>query len=351
VLAQADLALEQSSAGLPAKDELESIREVAIRGSEIVRQLMIYAGKESDTPDSVDVSQIAKEMIALLKVLVSKRATFEIDLGNDLQCVRASAAQIRQVVMNLVTNASEAIGDRDGVIRVATRPVTLGQADPTLNGLPPGQYVQLEVSDSGSGMAPEMKARIFDPFFTTKGAGHGLGLAVVQGIVRSLNGSIHVTSEPGMGTTFLIALPCSEDATENIAGPDSDVWKSADTSNFTVLVVEDESILRQAVARALRKAGFETLEASDGHEAINVLVTDVHIDLILLDLTFPGASSQEVITEAVRIRPELKVILTSGYSEETAIKTALNTPFVTRFIRKPFQLRELLQMVRTMLSS
>lgn len=290
-------------------------------------------------------------MIALLKVSVSKHAMLETDLGNDLR-VCGSAAQVRQVVMNLVTNASEAIGDRDGVIRVATQRVTLSRADAISSGLALGDYVQLEVSDTGSGMAPETKARIFDPFFTTKRAGHGLGLAVVQGIVRSLNGSIHVTSEPGSGTTFRIWLRPAGGTAENIRGPGSEVKELANTCGFTVLVVEDEAVLREAVARMLRKAGFETLEASNGSEAIDVLrMSDVHIDLILLDLTLPGASSQEVISEAVRTRREMKVLLTSAFSEETASRVTSNNPFTSRFIRKPFQLGDLIQMLRTMLSS
>ena len=352
VLAQAELALEERSIGLSVEDQLRNIREAAIRGSEIVRQLMIYAGNESDTADFINVSRIAREMIALLKVSVSKHATLVTDLDEVLQSVRGSAGQIRQVLMNLVTNASEAIGDRDGVIRVATRRVTLSRADAISSGLAPGDCVQLEVSDSGSGMAPETKARMFDPFFTTKGAGHGLGLAVVQGIVRSLNGSIHVTSEPGSGATFRILLPLAERTAESLGAPRSEVRELANTSGSTVLIVEDEAILRRAVARTLRKAGFETLEAADGSAALDVLrMSDVRIDLILLDLTLPKASSQQVIREVARTRPELKVILTSAYSEETAMRATLNTPFNGRFIRKPFESEDLIQMLRTMLSS
>ena len=159
----------------------------------------------------VDVSRIVEEMVELLKVSVSKHAVLETDLGQDLPAVRANAAQLRQIVMNLVTNASEAIGDRDGVIRVTTRRVTLDETAPDWIGLPDGDYVQLEVSDTGCGMSPETQAKVFDPFFTTKSAGRGLGLAVVHGIVRSLGGTIHLASEPDKGTTFQILLPCAED--------------------------------------------------------------------------------------------------------------------------------------------
>ena len=212
VQAQAELALAELDAGSSCKEELNAIRDVAMRGSEIVRQLMIYAGKESAVVELVDLSKIVDEMLSLLKVSVTKRAVIKADLDQDLPAIRASAAQLRQIVMNLITNASDAIGDRDGVIRVITRRVTLKgeSAANRSRTLPDGDYVQLEVSDTGRGMSAETQAKVFDPFFTTKSAGRGLGLAVVQGIVRSLGGAIHCTSEPDKGTTFQVLLPCAE---------------------------------------------------------------------------------------------------------------------------------------------
>jgi signal transduction histidine kinase len=205
VLAHSELALAELDAGLACKEELKVIREVAIRGSEIVRQLMIYAGKESEVVERVDLSKIVEEMLALLKVSVSKHAVMYADLAQDLPPTRAGAAQLRQIVMNLVTNASDAIGDRDGVIRVSTRRVTLGgESATTLESLSDGDYVALEVSDTGCGMSRETQDRLFDPFFTTKSAGRGLGLAVVSGIVRSLAGAIRLTSDVGKGSTFRI---------------------------------------------------------------------------------------------------------------------------------------------------
>src|SRR5262249_17297411 len=155
-------------AGLSCKDELRAICEVAKRGAEIVRQLMIYAGKESEVVEQVDLSKIVEEMLALLKVSVSKHAVMNADLSQDLPATRGGAAQLRQIVMNLITNASDAIGDRDGVIRVITRRVTLLEESAELSA---GDYVTLEVSDTGCGMSPETQDRLFDPFFTTKSAG------------------------------------------------------------------------------------------------------------------------------------------------------------------------------------
>ena len=188
VVAQSELALEELAAGSRPEQELKAIRDGALRGSEIVRQLMVYAGKDRASVGLVNVSLIVDEMLQLLKISVSKHAVLETDLGKDLPAVRADTAQLRQIVLNLVTNASEAIGDRAGVIRVTTKCVR-DRASTSAKGMADGDNLQLEVSDSGPGMSQETQARVFDPFFTTKSSGHGLGLAVVQGIVqKSLRG-------------------------------------------------------------------------------------------------------------------------------------------------------------------
>ncbi len=350
VLAQAELALGELPAGSHPEEELKAIRDVAIRGSEIVRQLMIYAGKDSAIADLVDVSQIAREMLELLKVSVSKHVTLETELGQGLLAVRTNAAQVRQIVMNLVTNASEALGDRDGVIRVTTTCVKIGPEASigVFNRLADGDYLQLEVSDNGCGMSPETQARVFDPFFTTKSAGRGLGLAVVGGIVRGLGGGIRIASEPGKGATFEVLLPCAETKAE---ATNDTLFASEESvhpnQECTVLIVEDEVPLRQAVVKKLLNTGFEILEAPDGTAAINFLKANVgKIDVILLDMTIPGASSAEVIAEAAKTWPDIRVILTSAYSEEM-VTTPLPVSHICGFIRKPFQLADLVKMLRS----
>jgi PAS domain S-box-containing protein len=349
IQAQAELAVTEIDAGAPCKEELKAISDVALRGSEIVRQLMIYAGKESAVSGPVDLSKTVDEMLSLLKVSVTKRALMQTDLQQDLPAIHASAAQIRQVVMNLITNASDAIGERDGKIRIITKRVTLkGQSAGAA--LPDGDYVELEVSDTGCGMSPQTQAKAFDPFFTTKSAGRGLGLAVVQGIVRSLSGAIQLTSEPDRGTTFQVLLPFAE-ATAGANDRAMSREGGAAGPHGTVLIVEDEGNLRQPVAKMLRKSGFEVFEAADGTSAIDLLCANGSIvDAILLDMTIPGASSREVVEAAASVRPEIKVILTSAYSQEM-IEGSMHAPQIRNFIRKPFQLGDLLKMLRSSLAS
>ena len=334
-----------------AREELKAIREGAMRGSEIVRQLLIYAGKEDAVVGLVDLSSTAAEMLSLIKVSVTKHAVIRTDLGENLPAIRANAAQLRQIVMNLVTNASDAIGDRDGVIRLTTRRVAVGEKpDANLFRTPASHdYVELEVSDTGCGMSSETQAKIFDPFFTTKSAGRGLGLAVVQGIVRSLGGTIHLTSEPGQGTTFRIFLPCAETAAEASSqmNPGKDKLPAASQCG-AILVVEDEGDLRRPIVKMLRKSGFEIFEAGDGSSAIELLhAHGDKIDVILLDMTIPGASSHEVVAEAAIVKPDIKVILTSAYSREM-IEGTKGLPQVRAFIRKPFQIADLLMTLRSL---
>jgi PAS domain S-box-containing protein len=353
VLAQAELAIAELAAGSRPDEELKAVQDVAIRGSEIVRQLMIYGGKESDDLELVDVSKVIEGMLGLLKVAVSRRTALVTSLGKDLPAVRARPAQLSQIVMNLVVNASDAIGDRDGGVRVTTQHLPADGMEPIANELPLGDYILLEVSDTGCGMSPETRTRAFDPFFTTKVSGRGLGLSVVHGIVRSLAGNIQVLSEPGKGATFQILLPCAGVAPQlraEQAIPAQDAASPA--RRATVLVVDDEDQLRLAVAKMLRKSGLEAFEAADGSAAIDLLrARGGEIDLILLDLTIPGRSSHEVLAQAAIARPDdMKVILASAYSEEVA-KPMMHAPVVRGFIRKPFELAELLQKVQTVLLS
>jgi PAS domain S-box-containing protein len=348
VLAQADVALTELATGASPAEQLNHIRAVAMRGAGIVRQLMIYAGQENAVSEPVDISWLIGDMMELLKVVVSKHAVLKTELVSGMPAVMANPAQLRQVVMNLVTNASEAIGERDGVIAIRTAPMTASQEPlrASANG-----YVQLEVSDTGCGISPEAQTKIFDPFFTTKLTGHGLGLAVVERIVRGLGGVSQFESEPGRGTTFRILLP-SVHETAASPRPASVAPVHGELSRASVvLVVEDEEPLRLAVTKMLRRNGLSIVEAADGTTALNeIREHGDEIGLVLLDITLPGAPSREVFAEARRRRPDMKVILTSAYGQKT-VDESFGGMEIDAFIRKPYQLGELVGLVRNLVST
>jgi two-component system cell cycle sensor histidine kinase/response regulator CckA len=342
ILAVAEVALTEMAAGMPGFAEIRSIKAVALRASEIVRELMIYSGQENAILEPVDISRLVDEMLQLLRVSISKRVVLTTDLGRNLPAIQANAPQIRQVVMNLITNASEAIGERDGVIHVTSERVTL----------PEGDHVRLAVADTGCGMTEETQARVYDPFFTTKVVGRGLGLPAVQGIVRAHGGAIKLTSQPGEGTTFEILLPCSgQPSKQDSSPPAPSSAEQGSCAAGTVLMVEDEEVLRLSVSKMLRKKGFSVVEAGDGYSALDLFrARQNSIDVILLDMTIPGASSREVIVEAGKIRPDIKIILTSAYSRRMAVPS-LDASQIKGFIRKPFQLDELVQLLKATLST
>jgi CheY-like chemotaxis protein/two-component sensor histidine kinase len=354
VLAQAEVAEADLASGLAPHEEIARIKAVAIRGAEIVRGMMIYAGEGQSTEvELVDLSRLVIEMLELLKISISKKVVLNVNLDKNLPAVWGNAPQLRQVVMNLVINASDAIGEKEGAIQVSTSRVTGGQG-PTINAarsLPAGDCVRLSVSDTGCGMTEETRAKIFDPFFSTKFAGRGLGLAVVRGIVREHEGAIDVVSAPGQGATFQVLLPCTSERALEI--PDAIISGAEQSSSRrgTVLVVEDEEALRLAVSKAVRKRGFSVLEAGDGTAAMDLFYAHRdEIDVVLLDITLPGRSGKEVLDEALRVRPDLRVILTSAYSKET-VDASFNGPRSMQFIRKPFQLGELERVLRDALSA
>jgi two-component system cell cycle sensor histidine kinase/response regulator CckA len=355
ILAEAELVEADLPPYSSPVEEIQRIKQSALRGSEIVRELMIYAGQNQTAfVEAVDVSRLTEEMLELLKVSISKHAVLRTVLRDNLPAVRGNAAQIRQVVMNLVINASEAIGERQGVISVTTAQVS-GSENLAFNGattLPQGDYVRLQVSDTGCGMTEAVKAKIFDPFFSTKFAGRGLGLGVVQGIVRGHGGTIDLMSSPGEGATFQVFLPCTPQRVAKVhrAISSSGVGQSKARTG-TILVVEDEETLRLAISKALRKSGFSVMEASDGCGAMDLLRAQKdEIDVVLLDVTLPGIASREVFEETQRMRPDLRVIVTSAYSKET-VDAFFAGLAIEHFIRKPFQLGDIVRLLGDVLSA
>jgi CheY-like chemotaxis protein/two-component sensor histidine kinase len=308
--------------------------------------MMAYAGLEKTAFELLDLSALVHEMLQLLKVSISKRAHLTVDLPENLPAVRANATQIRQVVMNLITNASEALAGKEGMISVTLVHVGSDAAELPENANLCNDHLRLAVSDTGCGMTEEIQARIFDPFFTTKFAGRGLGLAAVQGIIRDHGGTINVVSAPGQGSRFEVLLPCSAQPVRDTRLLEPAAVSEVAGIDGTVLVVEDEDALRDGVSKMLRKRGFSVVEAGDGRSGVDLFrASDREIDVVLLDMTLPGMTGREVLEELRRMRPDVKVIVTTAYSQDSALK-AMGGQQSWLYIRKPYRLSEVTDLVR-----
>ncbi|MDA8180003.1 MAG: PAS domain S-box protein, partial [Deltaproteobacteria bacterium] len=320
VLGHAELALEEISPMSPARGSLTGITTAARRAADLCRQMLAYAGKASFALERVGLRDLVEEMAHLLKTAISKKAILNLNLERGLPSIEADPSQIRQVVMNLIINASEAIGDRSGVITVSVGATRCDEEylrkTELRESLAPGLYVHLEVTDTGGGMDAETRSRIFEPFFSTKFTGRGLGLAAVMGIVRAHKGALKVYSEPGKGTTFKILFPALEDAVEGVRTNDSSP-RSDWRGQGTILLVDDEESLIALGSRMLEHLGFTVLTASDGLQAVELYrKRGKEIDLVLMDLTMPHMDGAEAFGELRRLNPEVRVVLASGYSHE-----------------------------------
>jgi PAS domain S-box-containing protein len=346
ILANSELAQQKLPSASPAEEEIRNIQKVAGRASEIVRQMMAYAGQETAAMECVDLSGLVSDMLQLLHISISKSVALTIDLQENLPAVLANPAQIRQVVMNLITNAAEAIGERGGVITIVTSEVQAKCSSTTsAQGQREGGGVRLEVSDTGCGMTEEIRAKIFDPFFTTKFSGRGLGLAAVQGIIRSHGGTINVASTPGRGSRFEVLLPRAGQAARESGDFTAAAGDEAGSFSGTILVVEDEEALRSAVSKMLRRKGCTVIEAADGQTGLDHFrANGQKIDIVVLDLTLPGISGRELLGELRRIQPDLKVIVTSAYSRDWVQDTVDGQPWF--YIRKPYRFSQLTGLIR-----
>jgi len=347
IQANAELANADIPADSPARESFDEIERATHRAADLTRQMLAYAGMGRVAIAPVDVSSLVRGTADLLRTAVSKKVTFTLDLEDGLPLVDADATQVRQVVMNLISNASDAIGDAEGVITVRTERTRLrrgdlalgyGQAEPT-----EGSYVLLEVLDTGTGMDRETRERIFDPFFTTKFVGRGLGLAAVLGILRAHRGAIDITSEVGRGSAFRVYLPASS---VQATGVESDTPSAYDVEPVAgslgrILVVDDEEMLRSLLHRILTRAGYEVQLAVDGVEAIACLDEMPAFRAVVLDMMMPRMNGEETL-RAIRARTsDLPVLLSSGFSEAVSAKRLLASGNVA-FIQKPYGMRQLL---------
>jgi len=352
VLGNASLAAMDLPADSPIQEHIAQITEASVRAAELCNQMLAYSGKGRFVVETLDLGQLVEETAQMLRISISKKAMLRFHMEPGLPQVEVDATQIRQVIMNLVINASEAIGDESGVITLTTGVVRVDRAYLAKalmdSDLAEGDYVYLEVSDSGSGMSAETKAKIFDPFFTTKFAGRGLGLAAVLGIARGHKGTLEVHSESGQGTTFRLLFPASGKARETavVVSDTLDAWRG----NGTVLVADDEHAMRKILARMLRKLGLEPVLVEDGNEAVEAFQAEpTRFSLVLLDLTMPHLDGEQTFAELRRLRPDVRIVLMSGYNAQEAIQcfTGDGPP---GFLQKPFTVDALRAVVQTALS-
>jgi signal transduction histidine kinase/CheY-like chemotaxis protein len=346
------LMLEDLPSDWPQRERLTRIQAAAEYAQALTRQMLTYSGKASLTLRPLDVSQVALDMLDLLRASVEKKGQLDVDLDDDLPAVEGDDTQIRQVLLNLVTNAAEALHDQGGSILIRTRLChvssagligAFGKPDPK-----PGEYVAVEVSDTGQGIAATRIARVFEPFFTSKASGRGLGLAAVLGIVRAHGGVIQLETELGEGTTFRVLLPASLRAVSQPA-PVSERSQASGGSG-TILVVDDEEAVIEIAQEILERAGFRVFTAASGREAVDLLQTHgADIDAVVLDLMMPEMGGAETFDALRSIRPELPILVVSGYDKEMASEHFVGRG-IAGFLYKPYEPDELVERVRNAVS-
>jgi PAS domain S-box-containing protein len=355
ILGNADLALQTGITNAEVRGNLENIQINGQRAADLCQQLLAYSGRGRLNRETMDLNATVREMPPLLSVSISKKAVLRYFFGDSLSRIRADSAQVRQVVMNLITNASDALGDREGFITVRTGEMECSHEflRHTLFGenMAEGRYVFLEVADTGCGMDAEVLSRIFDPFFTTKMSGRGLGLAAVLGIIRGHQGTLQVTSHKGSGTIFKVFFPALP---ADLAGPtapapadvlESDNWRGSGT----VLLADDEESVRVVARRMLERVGFQVVSAMDGPEAISLLQAEPNrFKAALIDMSMPGLDGVETFQRIRFMLPDFPVLICTGFDEAETARHFINSKRVA-FIQKPFNLGKLTGRLRQLL--
>ncbi|WP_414663895.1 CHASE domain-containing protein [Horticoccus sp. 23ND18S-11] len=352
ILGNATMARLSLTPDSPVEGQLRSIESASLRAAELCRQMLAYAGKGRFVVEPTDLTELTDDLLPLLKISIAHQATLRLDLVRGLPPVLADATQIRQIVMNLVLNAADAMTGRTGEIVVSTGVTHVDAA--TLAGgaagagLPAGEFVFLEVKDAGTGMTPAVMAKIFDPFFTTKFAGRGLGLAAVLGIVRGHSGALLVSSTPDVGTAFRLLLPplrVKLPAAKRNGDAATREWKPSGN----LLVVDDEEQVRAVMVAMLKASGFSATAVADGESAVQLFREKPdHFDAVVLDLLMPGLNGEQTCMALREIRPDVRVLLASGYSEGN-ILGRLGGGRALGFLAKPFTRDALQRKLRDLL--
>jgi len=342
ILGYAEIALMSISPDSPARNNINKIIKSSHRAAGIIKQILAYSGMSRFLVEQCNLSRVIREMTQILEVSVSKKSTIKYYLSDEIPDVEGDIAQITQVILNLVINASEAIGENNGIITIRTGAMKCNRNyfseryfEETL---PEGLYVYLEISDTGCGMPEEVRYKIFDPFFTTKFTGRGLGMAAVQGIVRSHKGTIKVYTEEGQGSTIKVLLPA-------IAGEVKASEENPETYKGTILVVDDEDGVREVAQTFLEKAGFKVLVASDGREGVEIFRShSKEIIAVLLDMTMPVMNGKEAYDKMYHMKNDVKFFLSSGYNEKDIIDKFSENE-LEGFIQKPYTSEKLLDLI------
>ncbi len=352
MLGQASLAKMKVTKGLPPAENIDKVILSAERAADLTRQLLAYAGKGKFQIAALNLNRLIRDTIGLMQAVLPGAAALQLNLDEQLPLIEADRGQIQQVVMNLFINAVEALGEDGGSIRITTRfqPITsVNTAQGYIVGnLPAGLYVMLQVADSGMGMDHAVLSRIFDPFFSTKPQGHGLGLSATLGIIRTHQGGLQVQSQPGRGTEFTVLFPALDSAPvaehEHVA-----VTATGREDRHTVLIIDDEAAIREAASDILSGHGFAIMTADSGPAGIEQFrrLQD-KVGVVLLDMKMPGMNGKQTYQILHQIDPNLKVILTSGYSE-TEVNTQLGNYQALSFLPKPYSAEQLTYHVQQVL--
>lgn len=350
MLGQTSLALAKMRAESPARPHVEKAVNAANRAADLTQKMLAYSGRGHFEVRPLNLNALIEENLHLFEVSIPKNVSLRSELTGNLPLIEADAGQMQQVVMNLIINGAEAIGEHPGRVLVVTGVEEVSEASGripqyTAAQLPPGRYVTLEVHDNGGGMDDETKARIFDPFFSTKQTGHGLGLAAVSGIMRGHKGGIRVYSEVGQGTTFKLLFPVSQTAPVEVAG---DTAVSPDElPTGLILVIDDEAPVREAVTDILEMENIQVLTAANGAEGVALYQQHMaEIALVILDLSMPGINGEETFHRLRRLNPDVKVLLSSGYNQIEATRH-FSGKGLAGFMQKPYNVARLIREVKT----
>lgn len=342
IMGNAELALDDLPAESPTREELKEIINASRRAADLCQQMLAYAGKGQVERVYIGIQDLVMDTLTMLKSCISKRCDLNLQLEKDAPLTHGDPSQISQIIMNLLVNASEAIGDRNGEITISSGLVTIDKQT-QLDGymVQPwvlGDFVYLQVSDSGSGIDPMAMQRIFDPFYTTKFTGRGLGLSAVLGIVQAHKGGLSVESQPGQGTTFRVLFPA---ATEKSSTKSSQKESYELLSPGTALLVDDESSVRIVCTKLLQRLGFCVLSAENGEQAVDLYRQNQRdIEIILLDLTMPVMDGVEAFRELRKLNPDIRVILATGFSEVDVRARYASEGFLG-YLHKPYTLTNL----------